>query len=277
LAAVDPVPDSPDPAPDPGLIADAVLGRVKHYTIGFGRAGHTPSAMGSGVLIRDGDRHGILTCAHVDSYIRNQKQPIGLIRLNRGPAEQFGMLYMDELFTSAAGEAPWNEGDVDIAFIHLRPDLVGNIAKDCSFLDIGMNFAKPEPSGYPTLIKAHSVFGLVEEFTGATTRERGRATTPMKGVLTSGVLRQLDKFSATLECYAENIPDLPHSFGATSGGGMWRVYLLQRPDKALEVVHHRLLGIASREVRGSPPSIKCQGLGRIEALIEEVRRGERKS
>jgi len=28
----------------------------------------------------------------------------------------------------------------------------------------------------------------------------------------------------TLECYPDNIIDLPSSFGATSGGGLWRVY-----------------------------------------------------
>jgi hypothetical protein len=34
----------------PDEIADAVLDRVKHFTIGFGRAGETPAAKGSGVL-----------------------------------------------------------------------------------------------------------------------------------------------------------------------------------------------------------------------------------
>jgi hypothetical protein len=151
LDTVDPAQKPSDPAPDPAMVADAVLNKVKHFTIGFGRAGQTPSAMGSGVLIRDGDRHGILTCAHVDSYVRTLKQPIGLVRLNRGPAEKFGTLDLDEVFTSAAGEAPWNEDDEDIAFIHLRPDLVGNIAKDCTFLDIGRNFAKPQPTGLPDI------------------------------------------------------------------------------------------------------------------------------
>jgi hypothetical protein len=120
------------------------------------------------------------------------------------------------------------------------------------------------------------VFGLVEEFTGDTTRQRGMATTAMKGVLTSGILRQFGPLSATLECYEENIPDLPKSFGGASGSGLWRVYLQQREDKTLEAVHHRLIGIASREIFGAPPSIKCQGIGRIEALMEAVRRGEEK-
>jgi hypothetical protein len=50
-------------------------------------------------------------------------------------------------------------------------------------------------------------------------RKGGRATTLLKG---SGVLREFDKLTATLECFKENLADLPSSFGGTSGGGLWR-------------------------------------------------------
>jgi hypothetical protein len=248
-------------------VADAVLGKVKHYTVGFAVVGETPAAKGSGVLIKHGERHGILTCTHVDQYLRTLKRPIGIVRLNRGLAQQSATLEMDEVFSYAAGEAPW-EGD-DIAFIHLPPHLVGNIEKDCVFLDADKNFTKPQPEDYSSLLQLHSVFGLVEEFTGATTRQGGRATTLLKGVLTSGVLRDFDKLNATLECFKENIAYLPSSFGGTSGGGLWRVYMRKHDDGSLEAVHHRLIGIASREnIDCSPPRITCQGIGRIEALLE---------
>jgi hypothetical protein len=254
-------------------VADDVLDKVKHFTIGFARAGEEPAAKGSGVLIKDVKMHGILTCAHVDSYLRSLKRPIGLVRLNRGLAQQSGMLDMDEVFTYAAGQEPWTAGTEDIALIHLPPHLVGDIAKHCTFLDAEKNFTKPEPEDRSSLIPAYSVFGLVEEFTGATTREAGRATTALKGVLTSGVLRDFSALNATLECFEENRPDLPESFGGTSGGGLWRVYARKRGDGSLEAVHHRLIGIASREVRGSPHCITCQGIGRVEAMLESVRRG----
>jgi hypothetical protein len=76
-------------------IADATPDKVKHFTIGFGRAGETPAAKGSGVLIRHGELHGILTCAHVDKHLRELKRPIGLVRLNLGLAQQSGSLNMD--------------------------------------------------------------------------------------------------------------------------------------------------------------------------------------
>jgi len=46
----------------------------------------------------------------------------------------------------------------------------------------------------------------------------------------------------------------------------------KRDDGSFEAVHHRLIGIASREDKGSPPRITCQGMGRIEAMLEGVRR-----
>jgi hypothetical protein len=204
-------------------IADAVLDKVKHFTIGFGRAGDRPAAKGSGVLIKHGDVRGILTCAHVDQYLRTLKQPVGLVRLNLGAAQQAGTLDMGDVFTSAAADTPWTAGGEDIAFIHLTADLVGSIARDCIFLDIERNLTKPQPDNYASLIPVHSVFGLVEAFTGATTRQSGIATTMLKGVLTSGTVVSLDAQTAVLECFKANLADLPASFGGTSCGAFtWR-------------------------------------------------------
>lgn len=254
-------------------LADAVLERVVQFTIGFARAGETPAAKGSGVLVKHGELHGILTCAHVDKYLRELKQPLGLVRFNRGSAEQFGTLDMGDVFSHAAGDEPWDKGDDDICFVRLSPDLVGNIAKDCVFLDADRNFTKPEPEDRSSLIPAFSIFGLVECFTGPTTRQDGRATTNLKGVLTSGIPRDFGPLNSALECFEQNIPDLPASFGGTSGGGLWRVYVRENAGGGFDAVHHRLMGIASREeLDCSPPRIISQGMGRVEALLEAVRR-----
>jgi hypothetical protein len=99
----------------PQEIADAVLNKVKHFTVGFGRAGEKPAAKGSGVLVKHSDLTGILTCAHVDKLLRKLKQPVGLVRLNRGLAEQFGTLDMEEVDSYVAGEEPWTAGREDLA------------------------------------------------------------------------------------------------------------------------------------------------------------------
>lgn len=257
----------------PQDLASAVLERVKQYTIGFARAGEKPAAKGSGVLIKSGNLHGILTCAHVDQYLRTLKQPVGLVRLNRGLAQQFGTLDMGDVFSYVAGDPPWDKGDDDICFIHLPPNFVGNIEKDCVFLDGDMNFSKAEPEDKDQLFPAYSVFGLVEKFTGETTRQGGMATTMLKGVLTSGIPREISALNVTLECFEQNIPDLPESFGGTSGGGFWRVYARKGEGENFVAVHHRLMGLASREdLSTSPPRITCQGMGRVETLLDAVHR-----
>jgi hypothetical protein len=47
----------------------------------------------------------------------------------------------------------------------------------------------------------------------------------------------------------------------------------KRDDGSFEAIHHRLIGIASQEDKSSPPRITCQGMGRVEAMLEGVRRG----
>lgn len=132
--------------------------------------------------------------------------------------------------------------------------------------------SKPEPEDRSSLIPAYSVFGLVEAFTGATTRQDGTATTMLKGVLTSGIPRDVGPLNTTLECFKQNLPDLSDSLGGTSGGGLWRVYVRKQHDGSFGAVHYRLIGIASHEDGQPPDRIICQGMGRIEAMIDEARR-----
>src|SRR5262249_3869833 len=108
----------------PEEISDAVLDKVKHFTIGFGRAGGTPAAKGSGALDKHGDVPGVWAVALVGKPLGKLNQAVGLVRVNRGVAQQSGTLNMDEVFTYAAGEDPWTKGDDDSAFIHLPPLLV---------------------------------------------------------------------------------------------------------------------------------------------------------
>ena len=214
-------------------IADVAIKRVSNFTVGFGRAGEKPAAKGSGVLVKYADLFGILTCAHVDSYLRTLPQPVGLVRLNRGLMEQFGTIDLNAVMTHALGKEPWIAGEEDLAFIQLPAHLVGNIEKDCVFLDAKRNFTKLLPDNDPSLISVHAVFGLVEDFTGETTRQNGRATTRLRAVLTSGDVRDFKEVSLTLECFDLNLPDLPRSLGGTSGGGLWRVYIRKNKDGVL--------------------------------------------
>jgi hypothetical protein len=138
-------------------VSDAVIATVKDFTIGFGRAGEDPAAKGSGVLVEYRGVHGILTAAHVDERLRKLKRPIGLVRLNRGLAQQSSVLDLEEVISYAAGADPWPAGSDDISFIHIPPHLVGNIERSCSFLNADKNLAKDEPEPSKSLIQTQLV------------------------------------------------------------------------------------------------------------------------
>ena len=121
----------------------------------------------------------------------------------------------------------------------------------------------------------HTVCGLVEEFSGPTTRESGGLVKRgLKAVLTPGRIVEKDGGTTTLECLERNISDLPGSFGGTSGGGLWRVNLRAREDGSPEIVELRLRGIASWEDRNArPPRIVCQEIGRLAQIITKAHTG----
>jgi hypothetical protein len=246
-------------------VSEAAIVAVRDYTVGFARAGDVPAAKGTGVLVSYKGVHGIITAAHVDRYLRTLDGPIGIVRLNRGLTNQSSVFHLDEVLSFAAGENPYP--DDDISFIHVPPHFVGDIGRSCSFLPLERNFEVDEPSE-TGLVHTYSIFGMVEEFTGATTRNNGVATTAMKGVLTPGRMLSLDAQVGVLECHRENIPDLPYSFGGTSGGGLWQLYFRKGDDGKYSVVHKRLIGIASSEEREKPHKIRCQSLNRILGIAE---------
>lgn len=257
-------------------VAGAVLEKVKQFTVGFAIAGDDPAVKGSGVLIKYEGIAGILTCAHVIKSLDKINRPVGLVRFRRNSSEQYGVLDLNQVPKYGAGEEPWEKSEFDLAFIQLPAHLVGSIGRDAVFLNGERNFEKPEPDGTTQLMLVHSAFGLVEEFTGETVRSNGRATTRLRGVLTSGIVSAPNERDFKLECFAENVPDLPDSFGGTSGGGVWRCFLRKSEGDTVEVVHHRLIGIASQQdLTTSPPKIVSQGMPRIRAMMVMASRAAR--
>jgi hypothetical protein len=115
-----------------------------------------------------------------------------------------------------------------------------------------------------------AVFGLVDEFSGEPAAENGLVTTPMKGVLTPEHVVTRQNGVMTLECMEHNIPDLPKSFGGTSGGGLWRMYLNVGGDGSYGEVQTRFCGVAS--FQRDATHIVCQSFERIgETLVPPIR------
>lgn len=252
-----------------GDASRGLLQRVQHFTIGFATPGGAPAALGSGVLLRIGDVRGILTCAHVEEYLQKVRT-VGIAGFSRPTAFQMMTLDIRDNHTLVWGSPPWNKTDPDLCFISLTPAQTAGFEARFTFLNAIQNLQKYHEDE-PANAAVHAVCGLVEQFSGPTTRERGLISTGLKAVLTPGQILDVDGHTATLECLEHNIPDLPASFGGTSGGGLWRAYLRTGEVGEPEIVDVRLRGIASwQDLAPRPPRIICQGLGRVAHLIGAV-------
>jgi hypothetical protein len=254
--------------------SDLLIPRTRQFTVGFVLT-DPPRAksVGSGVLLRVGGVSGILTCAHVAERYRKREE-IGLLRFSRDGIDQRQKLILGETTTlyieENIGEPPWsNPKAIDLAFTRLPERDVATLSAMCVFLNWEQNvkkFAGGEPK-YDTHVDA--VFGLVGEFSGKPVTRPGLVTTPMQGVLTPGHIISRNDGLLTLECMDYNITKLPTSFGGSSGGELWRMYLSVSADKSYAEIETRLCGIASFQLNAT--EIMCQGFERIEqALVPAI-------
>lgn len=258
------------------MTADAselLLPHVRQFTIGFVLTDPpAPKVLGSGVLLSVGNVSGILTCAHVADEYRLRTE-IGLLRFSRDGILQMQKLMLEGTTTivMATDDIGKNSNAFDLAFTRLPEQDVATLNATCAFLNSDLNMKK-FTSGEPSH-SAHvdAVFGLVDEFSGMPIAEGGYVTTPMQGVLTPGHIKERKNGAMTLECMADNIPQLPKCFGGTSGGGLWRMYLNQGDDGSYKEVQTRLCGVAS--FQRDATHIVCQGIERLDQeLIPAIRR-----
>ena len=249
-------------------LSPTFLDHVRQFTVGFARPDAVPSAaLGTGVLVKTSDYMAILTCAHVIKLLESVGE-VGLVNFTRGMVGQAAMLDVRATPFITWGTKPWD--GPDIGLILVPPERAGGLEARFTALNVKRNFEKyrePEPSA-PC---ADAVFGLVEEYSGTPMPEGGGVvSTRLTGVLTPGRVVAKDEGTTTIECLQRNIRDLPSSFGGTSGGGLWRLYVRNPEDERPEIVEFRLRGIASQEdLSTTPPRIVCQSLQRIAGIITE--------
>jgi hypothetical protein len=255
--------------------SELLVPHARLFTVGFIRRDPpAPSVLGSGVLLTVGQVNGILTCAHVAEAYRNRSE-IGLLRFSRDNIRQMQMLQLGDTHTvyveENIGDLPWsNPHAFDLAFTQLPVDVVTTLNATSVFLNWDLNVRKLT-AGEPQYDRhVDAVFGLVDEFSGEPQRGSGLVTTPMQGVLTPGHVVAWENDVMTLECMDYNVPQLPESFGGTSGGGLWRIYLADEPDGSYRALETRLVGIAS--FQRDATHIMCQAFQRIEqCLVPAIR------
>ncbi len=251
-----------------------LFGRASQFSVGLMALDPHLGArvLGSGVLVSVEGRRGILTCGHVAECYANRSE-IGLITV-AGRSPQRDVVQLRETETITLGNGPWSEKAADLAVTWLPPETSSSIAAKSSFLDLMQN-AQKHARGEPQFTKrADAILGLLDERTDKPAANNGTWVTMIRGLMNAGRIVAEDRGAITFETTENNVPDLPKSFGGTSGGGLWTAFLNVVSDGNYQLAEFRLSGIASWQIDAT--KIACQANARIEQLLLPEIGGQRK-
>jgi hypothetical protein len=231
--------------------------------------------MGSGTCLRYGKLRGILTADHVvDKW--GQDDEVGLvqfpIRENQFQATRIPRKYLDEV---RVGLKPYDEMGPDLAFVKLPPaQAAGSIEAASSFFDLEKQRElafKPRPENADQF---DFTAGIIAKWQGQRSVKGKMAKTVINGLLTMGDAAPIDGRDGydRLRFTPEKDSAVPPTYGATSGGGLMRLFLEKGTKNLIEL---RLLGSIYYETAPKEDAVRnliCHGPRSIyERLAEKIR------
>jgi hypothetical protein len=256
-------------------LLDAIRAHLANYAVGLVKRveGAGSEVVGSGVLVSIEGRRGILTCGHVAEQY-DKLDEIGLTQFVAGKQQNRPVDISDAHHRIVHSSVEWTEGDLDLAFTFLNPDVADAVESQSVFLNIEMNRDRIE-GGEPT--RGHSVdvmFGLVDEYSGPPFIEGCKFVSPMRAVIYRGKMHSDDNALIRFQTIDDVPEKLPKSFGGLSGSGMWRIHYLDHGEGKFEIIEKRLWGITSWQIdkQNNRGAVVGQGWDRIDqGLIPCVR------
>src|SRR5271154_5686065 len=121
-----------------GSMADDLLGAIENQLSNFAVGlvervtGAGSKVLGSGVLVSIEGRRGILTCGHVAEQY-DKLSEIGLVRFNAGTQQRLIVDIADAHHIIVHSSDKWTEGDLDLAFTYLTPEVANTLATQSVF------------------------------------------------------------------------------------------------------------------------------------------------
>jgi hypothetical protein len=262
---------------DFGPMIDAIISRS---TVGFVITdGNTPKPLGSGTLVRCAAIQGILTCGHVLEALRSH-QSFGVVCF--GVAEsRCQKIIFDAADTVAHAISfftpPGSATGPDLAFVPIPSGEMGALTALGSVVDLDSGEAKATSSGPAGAEAIEAVAGIVDEMTPLPHLSATAIILDVEGLVNVGRVsstRNVNQFDL-LEFIPNSSQDfaLPSTYGGTSGGGIWRVYVNRQQDSTYLPSETRLTGVAFWETDPPDRKIIGHGPGSIYGhLLAEIRR-----
>jgi hypothetical protein len=256
-------------------LLDAIRDQLANFAVGLVERveGAGSKVRGSGVLVSIEGRRGILTCGHVAEQYDKHRE-IGLARLIAGTQQRLIVDIADAHHIIVHSSDEWTEGDLDLAFTYLNPEVADTIAAQSVFLNIEKNRGRIE-SGQPINGQCVDVmFGLVDECSGKPVIEEGKFVSPMRAVIYRGKMHSDQNALLRFQTVDDDPEKLPKDFGGLSGSGLWRIHFVDHGAGKIDIIEKRLWGITSWQIdkQNNRGAVAGQGWDRIDqALIPCVR------
>lgn len=229
---------------------------------------------GSGTLVKTATTQGILTCGHVVEDLRKE-ETFGVclfpVRKNSYQALTLPVYLTAAIaisFYEEEGRAP------DIAFIPIPPDDFSSLASKGNVYDLDFGQAKYGREK-ATMLGIDVLTGVVWEMTPPSSESVSRIVQGVEGLMTVGRGSNIDpengwdRILFTPEPSSET--SLPQSYGGTSGGGVWEIFVTEDGDEK-KFFEKRLSGVAYYQQPGEHRIIICHGPVSIyDKLLTEIK------
>ena len=247
-----------------GNVLEDLSKEVSWYSVAFvkvrsQKGREIPSLQGSGVLVRHGDYHGILTAAHVAAELV-KLDFIGLV-YSEAPIQ---IAYKREVFDIRT--IAYDRGNThgpDLAIVTPAIKLLNDLKAKMSFVNLHHCPRPVDMARSDSLAPAWSIMGAVQELSCNEGENRDLRAMFMSYCCATPTFQTRnghDSFELRAE-YSEGT-DTPGSFKGVSGGGLWRAVLEREGHEARICDHPRLMGITfyqegmsdgARIIRGHGP------------------------
>lgn len=234
-----------------------------------------PRPLGSGVIAKCGSITGILTCGHVADKLPTDRifgiAPFG----EREGCDTRAIISGASTVADAIVEytPPGCRSGPDLAFIPMPDNEFAKLTHIVSVIDLDEE-CKKAMLGMPDEAKTYeAVAGFVDVLTDPATTSGTKTTIEVSGLVNVGKFDGYENNSPWDLVTFRTEPDSyssgpPSSFGGTSGGGMWRLYVSEKASGEFDLIEARLVGIAFWE-ECENGALKIVGHG-VKSIYQEM-------
>lgn len=249
----------------PEAVHQQVIAQLRDHSIGFARATSARSdrkveLLGSGTLVRVGDKHAILTAHHVLEVL--PKGP----RLGVLLDSTTRLLSLDQRGLHRLKIARGKDDSVgpDLAALILAKPIASTLAAQRRFFDLSAHreemLERPELDEHGMWV----VGGFVDELTRRETHRGIPHITFRNQALLGTVERcppvgEFDYFNSPID--VDDRVNVPKLFGGVSGGGLWQIQLAQDTKGVLSARQAKLSGVVFYQLptTATQCGLRCHG------------------